>query len=204
MSDVSCKHGMAWPHRFNDNGYTYTQCPGPEPKQLCLMCEAGVKHGWCDDGVTFNGEVQDAPKQISADHRPPSLPRVDPSLTIPDPHPPGIDPSFYRGDGPPQIPSRRGPEDPEPTPLEILDRARELVYGEREKDYGHPADDYKRTAALWSALLGTEITPGQAALCMVLVKLSREMNAPKPDNLVDAHGYLLVAGRIKERELGRE
>ena len=25
-------------------------------------------------------------------------------VTIADPHPPGIDPSFYRGDGPPQIP----------------------------------------------------------------------------------------------------
>lgn len=41
----------------------------PAGEQLCLMCEAGVKHGWCDDGVTFNGEVQDAPKQISEDHR---------------------------------------------------------------------------------------------------------------------------------------
>lgn len=91
-----------------------------------------------------------------------------------------------------------------PTPREIAEKAIELVYADRQADYGHPADDYGRTAALWSALLGVTITPKEAALCMVLVKLSREMNAPKPDNMVDAHGYLLVAGRIKERELGRE
>lgn len=91
-----------------------------------------------------------------------------------------------------------------PTPKEMAEEAIDLVYSDRQKDYGHPADDYGRTAALWSALLGVKITAKQAALCMVLVKLSREMNMPKPDNMIDAHGYLLVAGRIKEREMGRE
>lgn len=90
------------------------------------------------------------------------------------------------------------------TPKELALRAIDLVYSDRQADYGHPADDYGRTAALWSALLGYPITAKQAALCMVLVKLSREMNSPKDDNMVDAHGYLLVAGRIKEREMGRE
>lgn len=132
----------------------------------CMFCDAGIKHGWCDDGITFNGEVGTSPVQASAHD------------------------TYLDTDN--------------PTPLQIMDRARELVYGDRQKDYGHPADDYGRTAALWSALLGIEITPVQAALCMVLVKLSREMNVPKPDNLVDAHGYLLVAGRIKERAIGRE
>ncbi len=91
-----------------------------------------------------------------------------------------------------------------PTPKDLAERAIGLVYGERNDDYGHPADDYGRTAALWSALIGHEITAYQAALMMVLVKLSREMNAHKDDNMVDAHGYLLVAGRILAREEGRE
>ena len=84
-------------------------------------------------------------------------------------------------------------------PQQLAEKAIDLVYGQRGKDYGHPYDDYTRTAALWSALIGHEITAEQAALMMVLVKLSREMNRPKDDNIVDAHGYLLVYGRILER-----
>lgn len=96
------------------------------------------------------------------------------------------------------------PPDEELTPKQIVEKAIDLVYGDRNKDYGHPADDYGRTAALWSAFLGHEITPFQAAICMVLVKISREAHKHKPDNLVDSHGYLLVAARILAREAGKE
>ena len=81
----------------------------------------------------------------------------------------------------------------------LAEQAIDLVYGDRNVAYGHPYDDYSRTAALWSALLGHEITAHQAALMMVLVKLSREMNQHKDDNIVDSHGYLMVASRILER-----
>ncbi len=91
-----------------------------------------------------------------------------------------------------------------PHPQDLVAQAIQLVYGERNEDYGHPADDYGRTAGMWSAFLGVNITPYQAALMMVMVKLSREFNRHKDDNIVDAFGYLLVAGRIRERELGNE
>lgn len=89
-------------------------------------------------------------------------------------------------------------------PLGLMNQAADLVYGDRNEDYGHPADDYDRTAGLWSALLGVEITAEQAALMMALVKFSREMNRPKADNVIDAHGYLLCYGRIRRRRLGLE
>lgn len=79
----------------------------------------------------------------------------------------------------------------------ILTEAQRLVYGPREADYGHPYNDYTKTAALWSAILETEVTAKEAALCMVAVKISREVHRPKRDNLVDIAGYAAVADRIE-------
>jgi hypothetical protein len=80
------------------------------------------------------------------------------------------------------------------------DKAKELVYGPREEDYGHPYDDFSRTALLWSAILGVEVRAWQVALMMVLLKISREVNKPGEDNVVDSHGYLLTYDRVLERE----
>ncbi|KKN88356.1 hypothetical protein LCGC14_0249190 [marine sediment metagenome] len=80
----------------------------------------------------------------------------------------------------------------------ILEEAGELVAGPREDDYGPPIDDWKRTAAIWSAILGITITAEQACMCMVGVKISRQVNKPSRDNLVDAAGYLLCIEMIEE------
>lgn len=71
----------------------------------------------------------------------------------------------------------------------ILQEADRLTGGDRGADYGHPLDDYTRTAAIWSAILGVDVTPEQAQLCMIGVKISRECNKHKRDNLVDIAGY---------------
>lgn len=88
--------------------------------------------------------------------------------------------------------------------MTILEQAQRLVYGPREKAYGHPADDYGRVAKLWSVILETEVTPAQAALCMVAVKLAREVHEPAEDNRVDGAGYFAVVDRIRRREAGLE
>jgi hypothetical protein len=41
-------------------------------------------------------------------------------------------------------------------------------------------------------ILEKEISPEQVALCMVTLKVAREVFSPKRDNLVDAIGYLLA------------
>lgn len=89
----------------------------------------------------------------------------------------------------------------------IIDAAREqaleaisLVYGARAESYGHPYDDFKRTAETFNALTGHNLTPVDAALMMLCVKLSRERNKHKRANIVDAHGYLMVMERIREKE----
>lgn len=76
-----------------------------------------------------------------------------------------------------------------------VDEARRIVLGERNTAYGNPKDDYVKTAKIWSGLLAhklkADITPEEAILLMVGLKLSREMHGHKRDNIVDAHGYLI-------------
>lgn len=86
----------------------------------------------------------------------------------------------------------------------VLEEAQRLVYGTREHDYGHPADDFERTAKMWSAILGVEVSAKQAALCMAAVKISRECHRPQRDNLVDLAGYAAVVDRISRRARGLE
>lgn len=77
----------------------------------------------------------------------------------------------------------------------ICQEADEITQGVRRADYGHPLDDYTRTAAIWTALLrhklkdGAEITYQDAIRCMIAVKLSRDVNRAKRDNRVDIAGY---------------
>lgn len=75
------------------------------------------------------------------------------------------------------------------TQSDILREADALVGGERQEDYGHPLDSCTRIAAMWSAILGTEVTAEQAILCMIAVKISRECHLSKRDNRVDMAGY---------------
>lgn len=80
----------------------------------------------------------------------------------------------------------------------ILDEAAELTSGPRQADYGHPIEDHTRTATMWSALLGVEVTAEQVCLCMVALKMSRECNKTKRDNLTDGCGYFRNIEQIQE------
>ncbi len=79
--------------------------------------------------------------------------------------------------------------------------ANSLVNGDRQADYGTPKENYGGIAQVWSGLLQmklkTPITPEEAALMMVGLKLQRQAMKHKRDNLVDAHGYLLVYAHIR-------
>ena len=80
----------------------------------------------------------------------------------------------------------------------ILDEAKKLTSGPRQADYGHPIEDHTRTARMWSAILGMEVSAEQVCLCMVVLKISRQCNKPKRDNLVDGCGYLRNVEMIEE------
>jgi hypothetical protein len=84
----------------------------------------------------------------------------------------------------------------------ILDEAARITAADRQKDYGHPADDFSRTAAMWTGILGGKlredavITAMDVPLCMIAVKLARQAHRHKRDNLVDIAGYARTASMV--------
>lgn len=84
---------------------------------------------------------------------------------------------------------------------EILKEAERLMYGDRQEDYGTPYENHRRIAVLWSAYLGTEVSPMQVAICMALVKIARlqqNFEYSKDDTFVDLAAYASIAAELAE------
>lgn len=87
-----------------------------------------------------------------------------------------------------------------PSDETILEEASRIVSGDRGDDYGHPGDDFERTAGAWAALFGWDVTASQVALAMIVVKLSRLQETPdKRDSVVDIAGYARTYEMVRER-----
>jgi hypothetical protein len=81
---------------------------------------------------------------------------------------------------------------------EILDEAKRLTHGDRNKNYGSPLTNHTRIAALWSVWLETPVTPAQAAMCLALVKVARLIETPDHlDSFIDGAAYFSIAGEIE-------
>jgi len=80
----------------------------------------------------------------------------------------------------------------------VLEEANQLIYGDRNKAYGHPRDNMGRIAELWSNYLGYKVNPTDVTMMMILVKVARFRHAPSRDNLVDIAGYAGVCDRLSE------
>ena len=84
---------------------------------------------------------------------------------------------------------------------EILAAAEGLMYGDRQEDYGSPYENHRRIAVLWSAYLGTEVSPMQVAICMALMKIARlqqNFEYSKDDTFVDLAAYASIAAELAE------
>lgn len=92
-----------------------------------------------------------------------------------------------------------GAKEPEkPVHPNLLEQAEKLTSVDRQDVYGHPVEDFQRTADMWSGYLGlprNTITPMDVAQMMILVKASRIRNTvvkgldPHFDSHVDQAGY---------------
>jgi len=87
----------------------------------------------------------------------------------------------------------------------VLEEAQTIIYGDREKTYGHPAKNLKTIANMWNAYLNNmddanfSVTAKDVAAMMMLVKVARFANDPSHrDNLVDVCGYAALIERCDE------
>lgn len=95
------------------------------------------------------------------------------------------------------------------TRADILDTAKAIVTGEREKQYGKPEDNFAAVAQMWEIYLRGQcvgegadvcVAPEDVAMMMVLLKVGRLMTGDYlADNYVDICGYVACAGEIAGR-----
>ena len=87
--------------------------------------------------------------------------------------------------------------------MSILTEANDLIYGQREKDYGPPRRHLTLIADFWeSYLVGKGLTIGltatDVAYMLALLKLARLAHDPTHrDSMVDAAGYIGLAERVQ-------
>ncbi len=72
---------------------------------------------------------------------------------------------------------------------ELLLEAQKAV-ADRHQIYGHPEDNFRRVADLWSVILDHSITVEDVALCLIALKIARLTESPNHrDSMVDIAGY---------------
>ena len=86
----------------------------------------------------------------------------------------------------------------------ILDEAKRITDSERMIEYGHPKKSLSTIANYWIIYLDSKddytITSKDVSMMMILLKIARESNKSKRDNLVDISGYARLASIIEEIE----
>lgn len=83
--------------------------------------------------------------------------------------------------------------------MNILEEAAQIISGPRRQAYGDVRESFASCATLWSVILKAPVSPEQAALCMIGLKLLREANKSHRDNRVDICGYAALLDLLREK-----
>lgn len=80
----------------------------------------------------------------------------------------------------------------------FLQIAESIINGARKEDYGEVDENFHKIAEGWKLILGVDkITNRQVSHCMIWLKICRDLNTPKDDNIIDIAGY---AGLIEKMD----
>lgn len=87
---------------------------------------------------------------------------------------------------------------------QTLDRAKELICGQREEDYGDPRDNFQLIADMWSTWINARckggmvaLEPGDVAVMNQMLKQARLVdNMDYPDGWVDIAGYAALGAEV--------
>ena len=90
--------------------------------------------------------------------------------------------------------------------MNILEEAQNIIYGDREKTYGHPSKNLDVIADMWNAYMKGRITmedyllnAKDVAAMMILLKAARlANNQTHRDSVVDICGYAALIERCDE------
>ena len=80
---------------------------------------------------------------------------------------------------------------------ELLEKAAEIINGERNQRYGSAQENFGYIAEFWSTYLKTSIKPHDVPWMLILMKAARAINDPNYiDNYVDTAGYAGLGGEL--------
>lgn len=86
------------------------------------------------------------------------------------------------------------------TRSEILDTAKSMVCGQRERDYGSVEDNFWKIARYWNCYLDTlthDLNAKDVAIMMCLFKIARlDTGKGTPDTWIDLAGYAACGGEL--------
>ena len=84
---------------------------------------------------------------------------------------------------------------------DVLEKAKELITGDRQQKYGDPKVNFKRIIDGWQLILGHEVTQAQLVQMMVWTKIARLQEDPKHmDSWVDIAGYAACGGEVVDND----
>lgn len=88
----------------------------------------------------------------------------------------------------------------------VLKEAHSIIYGDREKTYGHPSKNLEAIATMWGAYLNSlgtiNLKAENVCVMMTLLKCARLANDPSHrDSVVDGAAYLALIERCGEVEV---
>ena len=80
---------------------------------------------------------------------------------------------------------------------EAMLRHAATVVAERSRAYGAPGGSMELLAKRWSITLGRTVTPAQAVMCLIDLKLTRLAHDPRhQDSILDIAGYAAVLHEV--------